>query len=684
MASCTLLLAWIALLAWTTRDINPSNRETLFLDAEQSQSLRAFQQTVPEGKTMVVRWNLTEPLNQATLERIQGFKAHLLEEFADEPLSILDAGDLVAPGKGFTQARQVQAFLQRHPPPSIRLVGSDFFGWMMRLPSSSSHEVVQALCRAVEGFDGGPGIAGVDLAGLPWINEVLNRYSGDIKTRVFPLVFVLTFLLSAWFLKSPTGALLHFLPPLAAFFLALASIQWLYGSLNMITSTLPVLVFVINLSVSLHLHFASMPSYDMAAAIRQKRSPLTLMVMTTCVGFGSLVISDIPAIRQFAVLSFFLMATTPAMTALWLWLMAPVTVSRPAAHFHRFERLLLWRPPRRGLVLACVVWLLASLAALPGIRKLTDATAYLPVDSHYRLGLERIHRTILGNPNYEILIQRKDGNSLTFDDLQAIRRLERDLENDTLPGVQQLSANRLIQEIAQLTPGLPTSSIPSLVYETVYHALPAPIRHAYPKDQVYRLSLLGAPVNAGQFQTQVQAMNANFSAYPDFAISINGLQASMMHAQNRLINLLARSFGLTLIIITLMAWAYFKRGRVIPAFLWVNLLPVLGAFMVMRIFGLSINIATVMTFSISLGLIVDSTIHITHDYLTGVERSRLLVATLLPVVVGSLVLAIAFASMAIHPFLPVREMGLLLAFALAFGLLSDLYLLPGLLLTSRR
>jgi predicted RND superfamily exporter protein len=115
----------------------------------------------------------------------------------------------------------------------------------------------------------------------------------------------------------------------------------------------------------------------------------------------------------------------------------------------------------------------------------------------------------------------------------------------------------------------------------------------------------------------------------------------------------------------------------------VSLLPVALTFLFMSIFNYSINIATVMTFSISLGLLGDSSFHIiygkTMRFKNFGEYHR---GVLSPVIGTGLLLFLSFGIFTFNSFLPIKQFGGILSFIMIMGAIVDLYVLPTLLYKS--
>ena len=103
------------------------------------------------------------------------------------------------------------------------------------------------------------------------------------------------------------------------------------------------------------------------------------------------------------------------------------------------------------------------------------------------------------------------------------------------------------------------------------------------------------------------------------------------------------------------------------------------SFPFLLLLGGSFNIATVMTYSISLGLIVDSSFHLIHDYKRNLPDLTIFKRTKMPVIFSNLSLCLLFSFFTFIPFLPIREFGINLSILTVIGLFFDLKVLPLLL-----
>ncbi len=96
----------------------------------------------------------------------------------------------------------------------------------------------------------------------------------------------------------------------------------------------------------------------------------------------------------------------------------------------------------------------------------------------------------------------------------------------------------------------------------------------------------------------------------------------------------------------------------------------------MKLLGLSLNIATVMTFSISLGLIVDGSFHLAFAHHRSISSDEYHYENILPIIFSSAILIVSFSIFSTNSFLPIREFGICLAVNIFAGLIFDIFCLP--------
>ena len=144
------------------------------------------------------------------------------------------------------------------------------------------------------------------------------------------------------------------------------------------------------------------------------------------------------------------------------------------------------------------------------------------------------------------------------------------------------------------------------------------------------------------------------------------------------------AFGVIAIIVFLM----FRSFKLVIFSIIVNILPLVMIGGIMGFLGIDLKMSTAIIFTIAFGIAVDDTIHflskLRHELRQGksmlyaIKRSYL--STGKAIVVTSLILCGGFLTLALSDFLGTANIGILISLTLLFAVLSDLVLLPALLL----
>jgi predicted RND superfamily exporter protein len=134
----------------------------------------------------------------------------------------------------------------------------------------------------------------------------------------------------------------------------------------------------------------------------------------------------------------------------------------------------------------------------------------------------------------------------------------------------------------------------------------------------------------------------------------------------------------------------FSSARMVVISLIPNLIPQLLTAAMMGYFGIPIKPSTILIFSIALGISVDNTIHFLSRYRLHLKMndwkiSKSVILALretgYSMINSSIVLFFGFYIFTFSQFGGTKSMGYLISFTLLVALLSNLFLLPSLLLT---
>jgi uncharacterized protein len=134
----------------------------------------------------------------------------------------------------------------------------------------------------------------------------------------------------------------------------------------------------------------------------------------------------------------------------------------------------------------------------------------------------------------------------------------------------------------------------------------------------------------------------------------------------------------------------FRNARMVLISILPNLIPLVFTAAIMGYFGINIKPSTILVFSIAFGISVDDTIHflskyrqelLLNDMNIKISVIKALKETGVSMIYTSVVLFFGFGVFMISNFGGTQALGMLVAMTLLIAMLSNLILLPSLLLT---
>lgn len=176
----------------------------------------------------------------------------------------------------------------------------------------------------------------------------------------------------------------------------------------------------------------------------------------------------------------------------------------------------------------------------------------------------------------------------------------------------------------------------------------------------------------------------------EFDVVITGSSRVFLEGTKYLVGNLAYSLLLVIFLISIfMAWM-FRSSRMVIVSLIPNLIPLLLTAAIMGYFSIPIKPSTILVFSIAFGISVDDTIHFLAKYRQELIASNwhikksvfnALKETGVSMIYTSVVLFFGFFVFVASDFGGTQALGLLVSITLFFAMLSNLLLLPALLLS---
>ena len=211
--------------------------------------------------------------------------------------------------------------------------------------------------------------------------------------------------------------------------------------------------------------------------------------------------------------------------------------------------------------------------------------------------------------------------------------------------------------------------------------------------QITRISVQMANLSS----PEIQALRANLQPKIDsifkparYNVTLTGTSVVFLEGTTYLTDNLIYSLILAIIVIGFIMALLFNSFKMVSIALLPNLIPQLLTVALMGYFGIPLKPSTILIFSIALGISVDNTIHYLSRYRMELKLNNsnikisvvnALRETANSMIYSSIVLFLGFSVFILSSFGGTQSLGKLISFTLLTAMLSNLVLLPSLLLT---
>jgi hypothetical protein len=691
-----------------------------------AQATLEFERTFPEGEEALIVLEAPDPLSPAALQgadqlereldAIPKIEAHSLLNlyFRSDPPASIGAGEaakLRAFASGTSLVRRAG------------LMGDHYLAIALDLRVNSPAERDQVLAaidaKVLPLNASGQPFTAVRRVGSPWLDAWLERQTGASTKKFMPLfgIFLVTLV---FILYRSWRALAAIVLTLGAMVAIAVGLGELLGFSNSVVSTLvPLTVMVTTTATLVYIHSRYMepdtapPLEHHARALANKFLPCTASMFATAVGFAALAVSDIRPVREMGLwtacglLSAWVGCFTlfPALQSLLRaprrtsaatddkWFATIVAVLVPATRRYRWF-----------LVIGAVLIMLcgaASLFGIPGklapLQLETDALTYVnprePVAHDTRQFVQAN-----GLDVQDLWLQTQPGHAVDPEFLRSVYLLARRLEQH--PGVNAVDGPttllRWARYIQSGSDELPTAddAWPKLAADLEQILLTEPAARGYVDVadlSSVRLSIRGRAEVFGPSGAMrkfiLQTWNEAQASDPSFRtvhgqMAGNGVLSAII--TERLLPTLTQSFAITASVIFLAFLVVFRSPSarlmtMIPSFF-----AILSVFIVMRVGGIPLNIATILIGSTVLGATENDQVHFFYHLqegrssgTTGGALEHAMLTAGRPILFATLINTSGFLALTLSDLPPMRQFGVVSASAFVLALLADFTALPG-------
>jgi predicted RND superfamily exporter protein len=560
------------------------------------------------------------------------------------------------------------------------------------------------------------------MVGESLFQRALNTSGREVERVYFPLLLGLAALLLTATFREAGAVVLPLAFVATVEIVVLGAMGYAGVKVNLVVAILPPILFVIALASAVHLMLrcrdieaSQGPDGESAiaatlATYRDKGRALFWTTLSTLAGFASLAATPVAPIRTLGLWAGLGLAFSGVAAFTLLPCLLARTMGRRTSLPERAFELRLQSLGRRVTELAADhrSWVLAiyaglalvAAAGLPRLSVASNALHYLAPQHPVRAGIESVERLGIGLSALELVASLPQGagaasgaeaDFLSAPRLDQLAALAATLRG--IPGVLSVvGATDLLDDVARASPlaaaFTPAELRPRLLPlvradEAGQRALG---RFLAADGSETRLTLFVPTEGYAHADPLAErALALARQALPGATVELTGQYPLLLAMQRYLLSTLALSLLLTLPVLAITFYILLRDAKGTFFALVPNLWPVLLILGGMGWCGVPLDIATVMVASITLGLVVDDTIHTLAHYreLRADLGPRAAVAdrmekTAPAYLLTGVILASGFGVCALSGFAPTAHFGLLSAIAIVIAVVADFTLVPAL------
>jgi predicted RND superfamily exporter protein len=559
------------------------------------------------------------------------------------------------------------------------------------------------------------------VAGIPVEKVDVARYIARDQAVFVPLVFLSMAAMAAMLYRHPVGILV----PLATVSLALVWTLGLFGlagrALNPVTSLMTPVILVMSLEGTIQLLnqylMARAQGLPMPAALaqahRRMRTPCFNAALTAAIGFISLLVLPIPAIREFGLFTAIGIMIGYGSTIVLTPLLLATLPDLPARVIRAFEAgpverglcgLVRWVAHHRTTTALVVAGLLAvSLVGIARIHVETDLVRSLRHASPLAAATRFIDAQLTGVNSVEILVPAPARPGVEA--LAKVARFETALRE--LPEVRKVTGlpdllarvNRAVHQgndaYARLPEGPEADADVTDYIAALEKEAPADLRRFLAPGSDGRATLrVNARVPALD-TARSQALFARIRKAAERAgladVSLTGNFVVFSNMSTSLVQHQIKGLAVALVLILAVMAIQFRSIRLGALCAIPNGAPVLMVYGLMGWSGIALSVPTAMIASVVIGTIVDNSIYLLAPFREAFRQEADYVTALMDmvrssgraVVFSTVTLAVGFWVGVFSSFVPTVHFGVLAGAAFLLGLISQFVVLPLVLLLVR-
>ncbi|MCB2181075.1 MAG: MMPL family transporter [Desulfobulbaceae bacterium] len=556
------------------------------------------------------------------------------------------------------------------------------------------------------------------MSGMPVVIEYLNLTIEKDLAIIIPMIFLMVIIFLGLLFRRITGVVY----PVLIFTLALLSSLGVMAVLGIpmtnITTILPSFMLVVSISDAVHILALFYPSFQncgdrkkaITAAMQHSGLAILMTSITTAGGLISFTAAEIAPIADLGIVTpvgvllalFYTIFLLPALLAVF-------PVKKKINHKKReqfadkiFDAIAEFTCKKQVLVIG--VFLLLLIVAISGAAKLRfehNALKWFPSDSHIRLATEKIDREMRGTVSFDVVIDTGKVDGLYDPDF--INALEASIvkfgnyDTEDLFVGKVLGLTTVLKETNRALHGndqnfyvLPDNR-ELIAQELFLFQLSGSDDLEKLVDQQFSKTRFTMHVpyrDTSRYKKMVAYVQKDLAAhFPHCRIKTTGVNALFVEILNNVMTTMSRSYTIALLLISVLMVIMLGKLRMGLLSMIPNLFPIFMTMGLMGWCGIPLDFGTILVGSITIGLVVDDTIHFLHNFGRYYDESgdplQATKTTLHTVgramLVTSFVLAGGFLCDLLAELTINKNSGFLIASTILVALIADFFLAPAIL-----
>ncbi|MGD9855644.1 MAG: RND family transporter, partial [Planctomycetaceae bacterium] len=433
-------------------------------------------------------------------------------------------------------------------------------------------------------------------------------------------------------------------------------------SLNMVLMVMPTLLNVLTLSGAIHVanywkHAAiEDPRTAIVRAVEMARQPCALASITTAIGLISLLTSDLGPVRQFGTYSaigclvalVMVLYVLPALLQLW-----PAPAPQPREIDSLFWKAFGGFLSRHGagVTSACLVLFCVCTYGLVHFKAETKVIRYFPPNARVVRDSEAIEQSLAGISSIETVVrfdQQIQQKTSFLERLEIVRHVGRAIrEHPQISGVISLADfqpvieappqdaatfakikyNRRSSEAERRVKSDEeegTRAFLAVAKDAADLSAPGDLGLNQAGDELWRVTGQAGMISDTNFRHLTEELDSRVQAvlasHPGTHHVVTGTVPLFLRTQMAVLESLISSFGLAFVIIALVMIVQLRSVTAGLLSMLPNLMPVGTVFGLLAWSGERVDVGSMVTASVALGIAVDGTLHLLTWFQDGIRR----------------------------------------------------------------